>query len=298
VIVGTRGSRLAIVQAEWVVSGLRERFPDIHVSIQVIRTEGDRRTTTPVSKLGDKGIFVRAIERALLAGRIDLAVHSLKDVPADPEGSGLRLAAYPAREDPRDVLVSAGGSSLEQLPPGTRIGTGSLRRRVQLLERRDDLEPADIRGNVDTRLRRLDDGDYDAIVLAAAGLHRLDLRARITEYFSPEACTPDAGQGILALQIREGDEDLARVLGTLDDAGARRAAVAERAVMRALNADCRAPVGAYARVEGNEIRITAMAASAVDGPVRRGEHAGPADEAERVGRELGETLLRAISREP
>jgi hydroxymethylbilane synthase len=296
--VGTRGSKLALVQTELVVAGLRARFPDVEFTTRVIRTEGDRRTRLPVSEIGDKGIFVRVIEQALLDGGIDLAVHSLKDVPSDGETPGLELAGFPPREDPRDVVVAAGDAALDTLPPGSRVGTGSLRRLVQLRERRPDLEVVGIRGNVDTRLRKLDDGEYDAIVLAAAGLRRLGMANRISEYLPPERFLPDAGQGILALQIRMGDGRMLEMVRTLDDRVTRLAAVAERAALRALGADCRSPVGVLARLQDDVIQISGMAGTSAAGPVRRASHRGPAHEGERVGRELGERLIRALSGEP
>jgi hydroxymethylbilane synthase len=295
VTIGTRGSKLARAQTEFIVARLQKHLPEGTFSVRIVQTEGDRQGGRPVSEIGDKGIFIRAIEQALITGDVDLAVHSLKDVPAEPETAGLELAGFAGREDPRDVLVSASGVSLDQLPRAARIGTGSLRRRVQLKAARADLVVVDIRGNVDTRLRRLDAGEYDAIVLAAAGLHRLGLARRVTEYFALERFIPDAGQGILALQIREGDARLRSLAMAVEDREARLCALAERATVRALGADCRSPVGAYAWLDGDRIQVIGMAAPGAHGPVSRAEHAGNASDPEQMGQELGEKLVRAMS---
>ncbi len=293
IVVGTRASALARTQADSVVARIRSRFPHIDVSTRVISTEGDRVQSVSISQLGDKGVFVRAIEAALVKNEIDVAVHSLKDVPSDQEVPELRLAAYSSREDARDVLVSRDGTLLCDLPPGASVGTGSLRRRAQLAAVRPDLQARDIRGNVDTRLRKLHDGEYDALILAAAGIIRLNLYNLITEYLSVATFTPDAGQGILAIQTRR-DEQLDDVTRSLDDAASRLCAAAERSCVRALGADCRSPVGAYATLEGDELTIDGMAAREDGSQLHRDRIRGAAVDALGLGTELGGRLLSAF----
>jgi len=201
-VIGTRGSALAIAQSEWVAAAIRRARPGLAIRIERIRTTGDRMADAPLAAAGGKGLFVKEIEEALLDGRIDLAVHSLKDVPAEVP-AGLALGAFPEREDPRDVVVTRGGGPLGRLPEGAMVGTGSLRRQAQLLEARPDLRIVPIRGNVDTRLRKLDAGEVDAVILAAAGMRRLGLDARITEFLPPDRMVPAIGQGALAIELRE-----------------------------------------------------------------------------------------------
>jgi len=276
------------------VSALRRLVSDTQFDIRSITSEGDRDQERPISELGDKGLFVRALERALLDGAIDLAVHSLKDVPSDVETPGLTLAAFLPREDPRDCLISRDGRRLRELPASARIGTGSLRRRVQLLALRPDLAVTPIRGNVDTRLRKLHAGEYDTIVLAAAGLHRLDLAGAITEYLPASDFVPDAGQGILAVQARAGDP-ASEVARAVDDPSSRAAAEAERAAVRALGADCRSPAGVLAEMEANELYLRGMAASEDGSVVRRAEVRGSLERAGELGRALGEQLAGLLS---
>lgn len=279
---GTRGSALARRQTDLVVERLRAGYPDVEFTVEIVQTEGDRVRDRPISAIGDKGVFVRAIEHRLVYGAIDLAVHSLKDVPADSQTPGLVLAAFSPREDPRDVLVSRSGERLRELPSGARIGTSSLRRRVQLRALRADLAASDIRGNVDTRLRKVRVGEYDAVILAAAGLLRLGLGHLITEYLPVEDFVPDAGQGIMAVQARAGDPAslLAR---SIDDDVSRAAARAERAVVLALGAGCHSPVGAYAQVEGGQMILRGMAADEEGRRLHRAVESGPAADAETLG---------------
>lgn len=243
--------------------------------------------------MGDKGVFVRTLENALLARDVDLAVHSLKDVPSDTEVPELSLAAFSSRADPRDCLISKDGSTLKQLAEGSKVGTGSLRRKVQLSEVRPDLIVSPIRGNVDTRLRKLQEGEFDAIILAAAGLERLGLQDQISEYLSLEEFVPDCGQGIIAVQSRRDDEksDLIRAL---DDISSRTAATAERATVRALGADCRSPVGVYAVVQEDAIVMRAVAAFEDGSHLTRSEARGKAGKAEEVGQSLGSGLLKKL----
>jgi hydroxymethylbilane synthase len=291
--IGTRGSRLAMVQAHAIRELLARRFPDLVFDVDPIATEGDRVQDRPISDVGDKGIFVRSIERHLLEGDIDVAVHSLKDLPSDIVTPGLEVAAFSRREDPHDVLVAHEGLKLRELPAGSRVGTGSLRRRAQLGSLRPDLITVDIRGNVDTRLRKLDSGEYDAIILAAAGLRRLGLDQRVTEYLPVDDFLPDAGQGIMAVQTRQGDA-ASRLAAAIDDEEGRIAAKAERAVVRALGADCTSPVGAYATIGGSRLRVQGMAADPQTGTIYRGEDTGLVTEAETVGYRLGGWLLEQL----
>jgi hydroxymethylbilane synthase len=289
---GSRGSALAMRQTELVAELLRQKFPGVSLHIKAVQTAGDRNQHQPISALGDKGVFVRSIEQALLAHEVDIAIHSLKDVPSDVETPGLTLAAFSPRADARDVLVSRSGTDLEALPVGARVGTSSLRRRVQLQAVRPDLAACEIRGNVDTRLSKLDDGRYEAIILAAAGMQRLGLADRITQCLPVELFVPDAGQGIIALQTRQGDnaEAFARAI---DDPLSRAAAVAERAVVRALGADCHSPVGAFAEVKGPSLVIHAMAAREDGSNLVRLQDEGPITVAEEIGHRLGLRLRSA-----
>jgi hydroxymethylbilane synthase len=248
--------------------------PGTNVSIISLPSEGDVRGQEPIRDFGDKGVFVARIERALLDGDADIAVHSLKDLPGPP-CPGLELFAFLPRTDPRDVLVSASGLKFHELPAGSRIGTSSPRRVVQLTAARNDLAFHDIRGNVDTRLRQLNEGVYDAVVLAAAGVIRLQLADRITEFLDPAVCTPAPGQGIIALQARIGDPVIAPIR-SLGEESARRLAIAERALASALDADCATPFGALAVLDGDTMILSAFY-DGVNG-IRRAVLSGPAAE--------------------
>jgi hydroxymethylbilane synthase len=286
---GTRGSALARRQTELVRSALERSDPGLQIAVEIIETRGDRVQDRPISQIGDKGVFIRAIEARLLDGSIDLAVHSLKDVPADVVLPELSLAAFSERGDPRDVVISRRGLALAELPPGARIGTSSPRRRALLADTRPDLLAVDIRGNVDTRLRKLREGQYDAIILAAAGLHRLGLQEEITEYLPVETWLPDAGQGIMTVQGRV--DDLAtEIAQAIDCAPSRAVATAERAVARALGADCHSPIGALAQVDGATLTLRALATRRDLRNLQRAEAHGPADQAEAIGFEVGARL--------
>lgn len=255
--IGTRGSKLARWQSDWVAARLRDA--GVAVQIVEIATSGDVQQHGPVASLGGLGVFTKEIQSALLAGEVDLAVHSLKDLPTQTT-DGLILAAVPPRENPADALISTAGILLAELPAGARVGTGSLRRRAQLLHLRPDLAMLDIRGNVDTRLRKLDAGEYDAIVLAAAGLRRLGWAERITEELEPPRLLPAPGQGALALECRADDQGAKSAVVTLDDRATRQAVTAERAALAALHGGCSAPVGAWGRAIGNVLRLDALVA--------------------------------------
>jgi hydroxymethylbilane synthase len=285
---GTRESRLALVQSHLVAAPLTAL--GVEVELVPMKTTGDRLAQVSLAEFGGKAMFVKEIEEALLAGRIDLAVHSLKDMPAIlPDG--LVLAAFPAREDPRDVLVSQRGGTLDDLPGGSAIGTSSLRRRVLLLARRPDLELRPIRGNVDTRLAKLAGGQYDALVLALAGLNRLGLAPRHAAPLAVDEFPPAVGQGILAVEIRDGDERALELLRSVDDTRTRMEAVAERSLLRGLAAGCHTPVAGHARVDGSDLALTGLVSSLDGQVVVRATVRGAATAAEALGRSLAEELL-------
>ncbi len=291
---GTRGSKLALWQTRHVAKLLRDRHPGITIEEILIKTLGDRVTDLPLFKVGGQGLFVAEIERALQEHRIDVAVHSLKDLPhADAEG--LCLAAVTSREDGRDALLSKSGLTLARLPAGAIIGTSSLRRRAQLARLRPDLVFVDCRGNLDTRLRKLDEGEFDAIVLAAAGLRRLGWADRIVETFPPEMLIPPAGQGMLGIQCRAEDHDLIRILSEiLEDPHARACATAERAFLHRLQGGCQTPMGIYAEPSNDaSLKLTAFAASPDGIAYCRAELSGPLSEAARLGQSIAETLLES-----
>jgi hydroxymethylbilane synthase len=284
-VIGSRGSQLALWQARWVSSRLADA--GIESRIEIIKTTGDKVTSVPLANVGGKGLFTKEIEDALLAGQVDLAVHSLKDLPTEVP-DGLEITAIPQREDPRDAMV---GSTLAGLRRGAKVGTSSLRRTSQLRRLRPDLEIESVRGNVDTRLRKLDEGQYDAIVLAAAGLTRLGWAARIAEALEPEVMCPAVGQGALAVETRADDGPAQRVCRSLDDADTRAAVTAERALLAALGGGCSTPIGAHGRVEATRLRLTAVVLSADGSEAVRDSLEGSAAEPERIGRELGNKLL-------
>jgi hydroxymethylbilane synthase len=296
VVIGTRGSQLALVQTELVRAALLATYPDMAVEIEQITTRGDVILDRPLSAIGDKGLFVAEFEDALRAGRIDLAVHSAKDLPSELPPD-MALAAFPRRADPRDALVSRDGLPLAELPEGALVGTSSLRRTCLLRHLRPDLRIADVRGNVDTRLRKLREGQYDAIVLAAAGLERLGLADQISERLDPQVMIPAVSQGILGLEVRAGDQAIAGLLAPLDDPSARVAALAERAFLARIGGGCQVPVGAYARVDlspnvgpGGALSISGMI-GARDGRLVLGALSGPAAQPAELGAQLAQELL-------
>ncbi|MCH7717939.1 MAG: hydroxymethylbilane synthase [Chloroflexi bacterium] len=289
-IVGTRGSRLALRQTELVVQSLRTHHPELQFQVREVRTEGDRRAQDSLSSIGGQGVFVKELEAALLRREVDLAVHSLKDVPTELT-PGLTLAAIPERADPRDALVSRDGATLATLPDGARVGTGSARRAVQIRALRPELTPVDIRGNVDTRIRKADEGEVDAVVLAAAGLERLGLLERAAELLSTDAMLPAVGQGALAIEARADDTQLLDLLAAIDHRETRLACEAERAFLGRLGGGCRLPFGALAVVEGETIRARGFISDMEGARSFRAEVSGPAAEAEPIGVRLAEALL-------
>jgi len=258
--VGTRASRLALWQTDHVIDQLRQQRPGLDVERVPITTLGDRVTTVALSKIGDKGIFTRELEEGLRTGAIDLAVHSLKDLPTEPPAD-LAIGAVLERDDPRDVLVAGPGATLASLPAGARIGTSSLRRRAQLAATRPDLEIVDIRGNVPTRLEKVWRGDVDAVLLAFAGLRRLGLASHVSEILDPAEMLPAPGQGALAVQMRKDDDRLATLLASLEHAPTRLVTTAERALLGFLEGGCQIPVGAFAQFEGSTLQLLAIVAS-------------------------------------
>lgn len=305
-VIGTRGSQLALWQANWVKDQLAAAGHEI--SIKIIKTSGDKLQSYPpdqplpasmaqvVAEVGTKGLFIKEIEEALLTGQVDLAVHSLKDLPTIMP-PGLTLAAVPPREDARDAFISKDGRSFEALPAGARVGTSSPRRQAQIRGLRPDLELAPMRGNLTTRLRKLEQGDSAALVLAAAGLHRLGLRERITGYFSFEQVCPAVGQGALAIEIRQDHTDLVRAVMPLDDPPTHRAVSAERALLRRLGGGCQVPIAGHAGIVNDLLQLRGVVASLDGVRVIRASSAGPQSEAESLGTIVAEDLLKQGARE-
>jgi hydroxymethylbilane synthase len=283
-VIASRGSQLALWQARWVQGRLAALGHESR--IEIIKTTGDKITDVPLAKVGTKGLFTKEIEEALLDGRADLAVHSLKDLPTELP-PGLVLAAVPVREDPRDAIV---GKRLAELAHGARVGTSSLRRSAQLRKLRPDLVIESVRGNLDTRLRKLDEGQYDAIVLAAAGLKRLGWGDRIAEALAADVMCPAVGQGALAIETQASGAGRDAVRG-LDDASTHAAVLAERGVLGSLGGGCQVPIGAHAQVSDGRIQLLGVVASPDGSEVIRGESAGPVGDAEALGRALGGQLL-------
>jgi hydroxymethylbilane synthase len=294
-VVGTRGSELARTQTEEALAPLRAAQPGLEIEVRVIRTAGDRDRRSSLSEIGGQGVFVRDIERALLDGAIDLAVHSLKDLPPRL-APGLEIGAVPPRADPRDALVSRDGLRLAQLPPGSRVGTSSARRRALLRHLRPDLQVVDVRGNVGTRIARVREGVLDAVVLAAAGLARLGRLAEAAELFEPALMLPAPGQGALALEVRSADSAAAQLIATLDDRVSHLCALAERAFLGRLGAGCSEPVGAYAAIADATIRLDAFIATPDGTSLQRAADEGPGADAAAVGERLAERLLAARER--
>lgn len=287
--VATRASALALCQSAWVMDRLRLAWPDLRIDVVTASTPGDRDKQTPLTSLG-QGVFVSGVEQLLLDGEADIAVHSLKDVPTILT-PGLELAAFPPREDPRDGLVCRAGRDLASLPAGAAVGTGSPRRAAQLLALRNDLNVSPVRGNLDTRLRKLRDGQFDALVLAVAGLARLGRTDELDQIFDVDECTPATGQGALAVQCRSDDDRARALVAPLDDPICRAEVLAERAFLAALGGGCQFPAGALGRTRGDRLEVVGVAASPDGRELVRGRHEGPAHRSARVGHELGERLL-------
>ncbi len=298
--IGTRKSKLALWQSEWVKAQIEKKFPEVEVELVKITTKGDKILDVPLAKIGDKGLFTKEIEEAMLRGDVDIAVHSLKDVPSKlPEG--LKLIAYSDREDPRDAFLSNGKYTLETLPEGAVVGTSSLRRKAQLRILRPDLEIRDLRGNVDTRIRKLKEGQYDAIILAAAGVKRLGWEDEIDEILSPDRMIPSVSQGILGIEGREGDEEIERIVReAINSYESEVAAAVERAFLRTVEGGCQVPLGCYAVVNEDRVHVRAFI-SDLDGKFFHKEEGvfrfSSIEDADRIGVSVAERLLSAGGRE-
>src|SRR3990172_5909069 len=288
--IGTRGSQLALYQANWVKNRLMEAHPQLNVSLVTIKTTGDKIQDAPLAKIGGKGLFVKEIEEALLERKVDLAVHSIKDVPTEfPEG--LRLSAITKRESPLDVLISRNGTGLKALPKGARIGTSSLRRQAQLLHFRNDFEMIPLRGNLDTRLRKLGELNLDGIVLAMAGVKRLGLEARITEVLPVEISLPAIGQGALGIETRKNDKVVEERIRFLNDQASAITVTAERAFLKKLEGGCQVPIAAFATIQNTVLHIDGLVGTTDGKQLIRHSLEGPLERAESIGTELADILL-------
>lgn len=256
--VGTRGSNLALIQTNWAIDRLKEKFPEVEFEVKIIKTKGDKILHLSLDKIGDKGLFVKEIESQLLEGEIDLAVHSMKDMPAEVV-EGLKFAAVPKREDPRDVIILREGlNSFDELPIGATIGTGSKRRKYQLLRKRPDLNIVPIRGNIETRISKIESENLDGIVLAASGVIRADLEEKITEFLPIDLMIPAPAQGALALEIRENDEELEKMIDAIKDEISQIQTDAERSYLAGIDGSCHIPMGAYCEVDGEKLTLTGI----------------------------------------
>ena len=288
--IATRKSPLALWQAHFVQSRLQQLYPQLRVELLPMSTKGDKILDSPLAKVGGKGLFVKELEQAILAGDADIAVHSMKDVPVEfPDGLGLSIICE--RDDPRDAFVSARFPSLAELPAGSRVGTSSLRRQCQLRASRPDLQILDLRGNVNSRLAKLDGGEYDAILLAAAGLKRLGLQERITTLLPPEQSLPANGQGAVGIECRLDDDELLTLLAPLEHLPTRQRVLAERAMNRALQGGCQVPIGAYAELEGDQLWLRGLVGSPDGRLILHAECRGAASEPEALGQALADQLL-------
>ena len=290
VVIGSRGSALALWQGNWAKRKLKGAHPMLKVEIAVIKTQGDRLSETPLSQIGGKEVWTKEIEHALLSGRIDLAVHSLKDLPTRlPDG--LALGAISAREDVRDVLVGKHEGGFWELPKGAVLATSSLRRQAQLRHARPDLHFVEMRGNVDTRLKKLETENLDGIILAAAGLKRLGLGHCITEFIDPALCLPAPGQAALGIEIREGDREISELIAVLNHAETQRAVAAERAMLAALGGGCRIPIGGLAVLDGSRLQLSGVVASPDGSQAILAQMASATDAPEYLGLRVAQGLL-------
>lgn len=290
--IGTRGSKLALAQSEWIKEKIEERHTDVRVELVMIKTTGDKILDSPLSKIGGKGLFVKEIEEALLNKHIHMAVHSMKDVPAELPDE-LMLCSFPEREDPRDAFISLKDKSIENLPQGSTVGTSSLRRSAQLLHMRSDLDIIALRGNVDTRLRKLESRDVRAIILAAAGLKRLGLADRITSIIPSEQVLPAIGQGALGLEVRRDDHETISLLDFLNHEPTEITVCAERAFLKKLEGGCQVPIAAFAVLNANIVHLRGMVAELDGSRIIRDEISGNTHQAEEIGINLAKRLLDA-----
>jgi len=290
--IGTRASKLALAQAQWVHDRMAAQYPDLQVKLVAVRTKGDRIRNRPLSTIGGKGLFVKEIEDALQRKEIDIAVHSMKDLPAELPGD-LYIGAVPEREDPRDVLISRNNASFEELPPGSRIGTSSLRRAAQLLYYRPDLEIVPIRGNVDTRIRKLHSMDMDAVIVAAAGLKRMDLTAKISHVLPADFILPAIGQGALALELRLDDQQTGDMVWFLDHYQTHIAVEGERAFLKELQGGCQLPVGCFGQLTDRTLCLDGLVADPHGKNVVRKTMSGSPHKAAVLGTALARSVLEA-----
>ncbi len=294
--IATRRSPLALWQAEYVKTALEKIHPNIRIELVKMVTQGDKILDTPLAKVGGKGLFVKELETGMLQGEADIAVHSMKDVPVEfPKG--LHLAVICPREDPRDAFVSNRFASFDSLPEGARVGTSSLRRQCQLRARRPDLQILDLRGNVNTRLKKLDDGQYDAIILAAAGLIRLGFQQRIREFLTVEISLPAIGQGAVGIECRTDDDDIHELLAPLNDETTHIRVTAERAMNNRLEGGCQVPIAGYAELEGDGLWLRGLVGHPDGAPVIKSEIRGKAAQAGALGTALADDLLTRGARE-
>ena len=290
IIIGTRSSKLALWQADYVMECLQKKYPELHVEKKLMTTKGDKILDAPLAKIGGKGLFTKELEQDMLAGGIDIAVHSLKDMPTEVP-DGLIITAITKRCDPGDAFVSNKVASLAELPQGAVVGTSSLRRKAQLLHARPDLEVRDLRGNVNTRLKKLDAGEYDAAVLAGAGLRRLGFGNRITEVLPKSMILPAVGQGALAIEAREDDAETRELVAFLNDEATVACAKAERAFLARVEGGCQVPVGVYATPEDGGLHVEAVIASLDGRRLYRDHVSGQVKDAETIGTQLADKLL-------
>ncbi|MCG3136782.1 MAG: Porphobilinogen deaminase [Phycisphaerae bacterium] len=295
-ILGTRGSLLARTQSQWVADRLQEVYPGLTVELKIIRTAGDVDQVKSLPEIGGKGLFTQELDEGLLAGEIDIAVHSMKDLPTEVT-AGIAVLAVPARETTADALISREGQKFRELPKGSRIGTGSLRRLAQLRYQRPELEFHDIRGNVDTRLRKLDSSQYEAIILAGAGLRRLGLEERVTEYLDQYDILPAVGQGALAVAGRCHDVEVQSLLTKINDPATCQAVCAERAMLAALGGGCHVPIAAHGVVVEGRLRLRGLVAAPDGLRIIRAEECGALDAAVEIGEALARELLNQGARE-
>ena len=290
VIVGSRGSKLALIQTKWVISELKRLNPGLEFQIEKISTKGDKITNAPLSRLGGVGLFTKELEAALIKEKIDIAVHSAKDVPAVIH-EGLTIGATPKREDPHDVLISCNNATLEKLPDDARIGTSSLRRKAQLLAFRPDFKILDLRGNLDTRLKKLETDDMEAIVVARAGLIRMHYTGQISQIIPFDIMLPAVGQGSLCIEIRKDDARIQKIVSGIDDDQTRIAIEAERSLLAKLQGGCQVPIGAYAEVQGKEVSIEAIICTLSGDHAILDRHSGHKNLAAKIGEELARRML-------
>lgn len=292
IVVGTRGSKLALIQSNWVVEELKKANPGVDFEVKIIKTKGDLITNLPLHKIGDKGLFTKEIEQQLLDGNIDMAIHSMKDMPSTLP-KGLKFADVPKREDPRDVLVLREEyKSIDDLPEGAKIGTGSKRRMYQLLKYRPDLEIVNIRGNIDTRIKKIYDENLDGIVLAASGLIRAGFKDKISSYIPIDIMVPAPAQGALAIEIREDDNKIAEIISHIRDEKTEIQVKAERGFLAGVNGGCHIPMGAYCEIDGDNITLTGLYGEEDGSKLIIKSMDGKIEDANKIGYHLAKDVLR------